>query len=108
MGLRQSSANRRQIDEQLLALGISAPWFDEVEHLASILGLLRCKNSVVVMPRLALAACAEWGICSVPLREPCIERTIALIRRRESELSRGEQLLWQLLREQLLTLPAAT
>ncbi|AFJ48991.1 LysR family transcriptional regulator [Shimwellia blattae] len=108
VGLRQSSANRRQIDEQLLALGISAPWFDEVEHLASILGLLRCKNSVVVMPRLALATCAEWGICSVPLREPCIERTIALIRRRESELSRGEQLLWQLLREQLLTLPAAT
>ncbi|HEI8868065.1 LysR family transcriptional regulator [Serratia sp. AKBS12] len=101
VGLRQSSANRRQIDEVLHACGISAPWFDEVEHLSSILGLLRSGASVVVMPRLAIELCGEWGLVCLPLVEPRMVRTIALIRRQEAVLSHCEQVLWSLLGEQL-------
>lgn len=101
VGLGRSSANRRQIDEMLEKQSITVPWFDEVENLSSTLGLLRAGGSAVVMPRLALEACGEWGLACLPLVEPRITRTIALIRRREAQLSDGERQFWRLLSEHL-------
>ena len=101
VGLRTGSANRRQIDEELRPAKISIPWFDEVEHLSSALGLLRGGGSTVVMPKLATKPCEEWGFKCLPLVKPRIARTISLIRRHETKLSECEQVLWNLFQHQL-------
>jgi len=96
VALRSTSANRQQIDEALAAAGIAAPWFDEVEHLSSMLGLLRSGAAIGVLPRLALDAGGD-ELQTRPLVAPAIVRRIGLIRRQDAELSRPAQTLWTLL-----------
>ncbi|MDR6396590.1 LysR family transcriptional regulator [Herbaspirillum seropedicae] len=102
-GLGISSANRLQIDQTLKRHGVNIPWFDEVENLTAMLGLLRAGNTAAVMPRLALAACEEWGLTTVNLDNPMIARAIGLIRRHDTPLSTPAEAMWSLLRNTLLT-----
>lgn len=96
VALRSTSANRQQIDEALAAAGIATPWFDEVEHLSSMLGLLHGGVAIGVLPRLALDAGGDT-LQTRPLVHPSIVRRIGLIRRHDAELSRPAQALWSLL-----------
>lgn len=100
VALRSTSANRQQIDETLAAAGIAPPWFDEVEHLSSMLGLLRSDGAVGVLPRLALRA-AGAGLSTRPLVAPAIGRRIGMIRRQGAVLGRPAQVLWTLLADAL-------
>ncbi|MBH1966033.1 MAG: LysR family transcriptional regulator [Comamonadaceae bacterium] len=101
VALRSTSANRQQIDEALAAEGITSPWFDEVEHLSSMLGLLRGGVGIGVLPHLALQSDAAVDLLSRPLHSPDIVRRIGLFRRRDTLLSQPAATLWDMLREHM-------
>lgn len=105
VALRSTSANRQQMDAALAEAGLTPPWFDEVEHLSSMLGLLRGGVGIGVLPRLALHSAGSTGLRSRPLEGPAIVRPIGLIRRQDAVLSEPAQALWKLLRGQLGAAP---
>lgn len=84
--------------------GIAPPWFDEVEHLSTMIGFLRNAQVVGVLPRMALDARAP-DLVMLPLKQPVLSRDIALIRRTETELGVAAQGLWDLLADSLLDQP---
>lgn len=96
VSLGRSSANRVLIDAGLQHSGIASPWFDEVEHLSTMIGFLRNAQVVGVLPRMALDARAP-DLVMCPLTHPVLSRDIALIRRMESELSKAAQGMWDML-----------
>lgn len=100
VSLGRSSANRVLIDASLMREGIAPPWFDEVEHLSTMIGFLRNAQVVGVLPRMALDARAP-DLVMRPLTHPVLNRDIALIRRTESELSKAAQGLWDMLARSL-------
>ncbi len=100
VGLGRSSANRVLIDTELARAGIQLPWFDEVEHLSTMIGFLRNAHVVGVLPRMAMDARAP-DLVMRPLTAPVLSREIALIRRPETELSQAAQKLWALLARSL-------
>lgn len=101
VALRATSANRQQMDAALAAAGVATPWFDEVEHLSSMLGLLRGGVGIGVLPRWALHSAGATELRTRPLVEPDIVRPIGLLRRRDALLSQPAQVLWQLLQARL-------
>jgi len=101
VSLGRSSANRALIDAALMREGIASPWFDEVEHLSTMIGFLRNAQVVGVLPRMALDARAP-DLVTLPLTQPVLSRDIALIRRTETELSKAAQVLWDMLADSLL------
>ncbi len=101
VALRPTSANRRQIDAVLDAHGIAPPWFDEVEHLSSLLGWLHAGHGIGVIPRLAMRTAEARSLRCVPLVEPDIHRRIALLKRRGATLGGPTQGLWDLFRQAL-------
>ena len=101
VSLGRSSANRALIDAGLMREGIAPPWFDEVEHLSTMIGFLRNAQVVGVLPRMALDARAP-DLEMRPLTHPVLSREIALIRRAETELSKAAQGLWDMLAHSLL------
>lgn len=107
IALRSTSANRQQIDAALAQAGIVPPWFDEVEHLSSMLGLLRGGVGIGVLPRLALHSADMAELRTRPLHEPAIVRPIGMIRRQDALLGKPAQALWDLMRRQL-TAPQAS
>jgi DNA-binding transcriptional LysR family regulator len=104
VGLRSTSANRQQIDEALAAEGIAPPWFDEVEHLSSMLGLLRGGVGIGALPSLALHSRAATDLVSRPLYSPKIVRRIGLVKRNDTELSKPATDFWNMLQKQLALL----
>lgn len=96
VSLGHSSANRLLIDAQLARAGIRVPWFDEVEHLSTMIGFLRNAQAVGVLPRMALDARAP-DLVMRPLNNPVLSREIAMIRRSETELGKAAQQLWDML-----------
>lgn len=101
VSLGRSSANRTLIDAGLMREEIAPPWFDEVEHLSTMIGFLRNAQVVGVLPRMALDARAP-DLVIRPLTHPVLSREIALIRRTETELSKAAQGLWDMLARSLL------
>jgi DNA-binding transcriptional LysR family regulator len=99
--LRSSSANRQQVDAALAERGLPPPWFDEVEHLSSMLGLLRGGVGIGVLPRLALSAGGGETLRTRPLGSPPVVRRIGLMRRHDSVLGTPATELWDLLRRHL-------
>lgn len=100
VSLGRTSANRVLIDNELLRAGIAPPWFDEVEHLSTMIGFLRNADGVGVLPRMAMDARAP-DLVMRQLTEPVLSREIAMIRRPETELSTAAQWLWKLLARSL-------
>lgn len=104
VSLGRSSANRTLIDACLMREGIAPPWFDEVEHLSTMIGFLRNAQVVGVLPRMALDA-REPDLVMLPLTQPVLSRDIVLIRRAETELGKAAQALWDMLADSLLDQP---
>ena len=105
LALRPSSANRQQVDAALAKAGVPAPWFDEVEHLSSMIGFLEHGNALAVLPRMALMATKK--VTPVPLDTPTIARKLYLVRRRDVTLSVAAQALWDDLHAVIQAVPAA-
>lgn len=104
LALRPSSANRQQIDAELALAGIEQPWFDEVEHLSSMIGFLEHGQALAVLPRMALATTSK--VSAVALSGPTIVRKLYLIRRADVSLSVAAQTLWNELRRAVMSAAA--
>jgi len=107
IALRSTSANRQQMDAALAAEGITPPWFDEVEHLSSMLGLLRGGVGIGVLPQWALQSGGASELRTRPLEAPAIVRPIGLLRRQDAALSEPAVVLWNMLQAQLMGQPPA-
>ncbi|MBO1076944.1 LysR family transcriptional regulator [Roseomonas marmotae] len=94
-----SSGNRLLIES---ALG-NAAWrprpFFEMQHLPSTLGLVEAGLGITALPRLSLPLEPHAVLTCRPLMEPEIIRTMGVIRRRGSSLSRPARALHRLLAE---------
>lgn len=106
LALRPSSANRQQVDAALAEAGVAAPWFDEVEHLSSMIGFLEHGKALAVLPRMALMATSK--VAAVPLDTPTIARKLYLIKRRDVTLGVAAQALWDDLLTVIQGAPAET
>ena len=96
-----SSGNRLLIES---ALG-SAEWrprpFYEMRHLPSTLGMVEAGLGIAALPRLSLPVEPHPVLACRPLVEPEIIRTMGVIRRRGSALSRAARALHRMLGEGL-------
>lgn len=79
--VRQGSGNRALIDSALARHGIPLSWSYEVAHLTGALGLVEAGLGLAVLPRLATPAGGHPVICTIPLVDPEIHRTIGILRR---------------------------
>lgn len=87
-----NGSSRRQIDPILQSERIPLPWFHEVDQLSSMIGYLEQGDFIAVIPSL-MGALTQNNIC-IPLEDPAIHRTIALVRRRDTSLTNAGQALW--------------
>jgi DNA-binding transcriptional LysR family regulator len=94
------TAQMEAISTALVEAGIDPPWFDEVQHSASMLGLLNDGTSVGISTLLA-SACATEGFESRPLVRPLLTRQIGLFKRVDANLSHPALALWTILGHKL-------
>jgi DNA-binding transcriptional LysR family regulator len=94
VGMRSTNSNRQLIDAALQAADIPLPWFDEVEYLSSLMGLLQEGSTIGVLPGLAIPLSQAVKLQTRPLVQPRIERKISLIRRVDGKLTRAGQAFW--------------
>lgn len=75
----------------------------EVEHLASVAGLVKAGLGITVVPELTLFHFERAGLVVKPLQARGLARTIYLVRRRSGRLSAAAQALYDLALERLPT-----
>ncbi|MDD0813564.1 LysR family transcriptional regulator [Curvibacter sp. HBC28] len=103
--LARSSSVRQQIER----LDLPPTWRTsplEVEHLATLAGLVRAGLGLSLVPALTLFHFTGPGLAAVPFQEPALARPLVLARRKGQALSVAAQALRELLRQRLAT-PAA-
>jgi DNA-binding transcriptional LysR family regulator len=83
----RTSGNRALIDNALAQQGQRLSWSYEVTHLSGSLGLVEAGLGVAVLPKLATPAADHPLICSIPLLQPEVSRTIGVVRRHGASLS---------------------
>jgi DNA-binding transcriptional LysR family regulator len=83
----RNSGNRALIDNALAQQGQRLSWSYEVTHLSGSLGLVEAGLGVAVLPKLATPAADHPLICSIPLLQPEVSRTIGVVRRHGASLS---------------------
>lgn len=105
IGLRASSSNLHQINEDLAQAGITLPWFDEVEHLSTLLALLRGGAGAGVLPQFAVHPGGGDALLTRRLQAPAVTRSIGLIRRQDAVFAQPAQDLWRLIASQLRACP---
>lgn len=95
VGLHPLSSTRLQIDNVLHSNGIALPWKLEVDHLATMIGLVQTGKFFAVMP--ALFEAQGYGLDTVPITNPEIVRDICIVRRHEVSLTAHAQCLLELI-----------
>ncbi len=88
----RDSGNRTLLDNVLSSEGIRLNGFYEVQHLSTSLGLVESGLGVAILPRMTMPGADHDTLCSRPLPEPRIERTIGLIQRNDHHLSSTAEL----------------
>jgi len=91
--LARSSSVRQQLDAQS-ALGAADMDALEVEHLATVAGLVREGLGVSVVPELTLFHFRREGLRAIPLRDKALRRPIVLARRKAKALSIAARAMW--------------
>ncbi len=99
IGLNPLSSTRLQIDSMLDANDIALPWSLEVDHLATMIGLVQSGRFVTVMPELFEAR--GYGLKAIPIVGLDIKRDVYLIQRRGSSLTPQAEFLAKLVRDHL-------
>lgn len=67
--------------------GISLRWFYEVEHIASVVALVRAGLGLAIVPAMSLEGSDSQGVRLVNISEPSMARDIGIVRRRSRALS---------------------
>lgn len=80
----QGSGNRLLIDQALSNTVTQPHWLCEVQHVPSLLSLVRRGVGVGAVPQHAISG---TDLCGIPLIEPQVPRSIGLISRRGKALS---------------------
>jgi LysR family transcriptional regulator, carnitine catabolism transcriptional activator len=91
--LARSSSVRQQLDAQA-ALGVADADALEVEHLATVAGLVREGLGVSVVPELTLFHFRREGLRAVPVRDKALRRPIVAARRKAKALSIAARAMW--------------
>lgn len=95
----RDSGNRMILDNALSAKGIHLNSFYEVQHLSTSLGLVESGLGVAILPGMAMPGPDHEILYSRELPEPCIQRTIGLVRSNSHSISGTAQLFIDMLLE---------
>ncbi|WP_332775554.1 LysR family transcriptional regulator [Polaromonas sp.] len=100
--MARNSSVRQALDVALYPLRLNAVF--EVEHLATVMGLVEAGLGISVVPALALFHFRRETLVTRPLALPALTRTVYLVQRREGSLSVAAQTLHDLILARLGTL----
>ena len=81
----RSSGNRQLLDDALAKAGIEPSYQLEVNHIATLLGMVDAGLGLAAVPRLALPP-GHPTLAGIPLRGPSVSRVLGLVTRRGSTL----------------------
>ena len=98
-----SSGNRRIVETQLTKAGLNIRGRFVVESTPSAIALARENVGAAILPAARNATTVTTGLIEVPLVEPVLYRTIALVRRRNETLTPAASALYAIVRAQLST-----
>ncbi len=93
------SGNRPLLEGALLPGGVALQSYYEVQRSSTAVGLVAAGVAAAVVPALAVQKGAYPRIRVVPLVEPRVSRTLALVSRRTAELSPAARALYDLIRD---------
>lgn len=93
----EGSSNRPVLEPALVEAQVALHPFYEVQRSATAVGLVAAGVGVAVVPRLAMQEGAYPMLRVLPLTEPAVSRDLALIRRRNAELSPAARALFDLI-----------
>ncbi len=85
IGLNPLSSTRLQVDAELAGAGIELPWTMEVDQFSAMLGLVQHGRYLAVLPSLFDAE--RYGLKSLALDAPALQRHLFFLKRRDSSLS---------------------
>ncbi|MEJ8852127.1 LysR family transcriptional regulator [Variovorax rhizosphaerae] len=97
--MARNSSVRQSLDAALHPLRLNAVF--EVEHLATVMGLVEAGVGISVVPALTLFHFRRESLTTRPLPVPGLTRTIYLVQRREGSLSVAAQTLHDLIVERM-------
>ena len=95
VSLAQGSGNRFLIDQALARAQRKPDWICEVQHVPALISMVEAGIGVGVVPHLALPPGKR--LACVQLEDPCVTRTIGIIRRRGQPLKAAAEQFRQLL-----------
>ena len=104
--LAQSSSVRQHVDLLLREVKTTHSGF-EVEHLATVAGLVEQGLGVTIVPELTLFQFRDLNLVAIPLAGRELVRPILIARRKDQALSIASQAMLELI-EQRIGLPGAT
>ncbi|EFH11242.1 LysR family transcriptional regulator [Teichococcus cervicalis] len=94
-----SSGNRAAVEQQLAASGLSLRGRFVVENTPSAMALAATGIGVAILPSAAQRGRLLSGLVEVPLVEPALRRSLALVRRRGEALAPAAAALHRMIRE---------
>lgn len=97
MTVGKASGNRLLLDLALTDVPKRPQWYCEVRHVSTLVSLVEAGMGIAAVPRLAMPPGKHPTLVSVPLVDPVVNRTVALIRRRGRSLSPAAQQLYDML-----------
>jgi DNA-binding transcriptional LysR family regulator len=98
-----ASGNRRIVETQLTKAGLNIRGRFVVESTPSAIALARENVGAAILPAAMNATTVATGLVEVPLVEPVLYRSIALVRRRNETLSPAANSLYGMVKAQLST-----
>jgi len=96
--VHRTSGNRTLLDAALAKHNLTLPWFYEVTHLSTSLGMVEAGVGISVLPRMATPMHDHPILVARPLDNPTVSRTIGIVRRQGAALSPIAQQFLQLLK----------
>ncbi|MBR0684527.1 LysR family transcriptional regulator [Bradyrhizobium manausense] len=96
-----ASGNRRIVETQLVKAGLETRGRFVVESTPSAIALARENVGAAILPAAMNATAVATGLVEVPLFDPVLYRTIALVRRRNETLSPAASALYGIIKTRL-------
>jgi len=103
VALAHGNGNRVLIDHGLAKQTAKPRWICEVQHVPTLLSLVKAGVGVGIVPKFALGRGDDAPLTAVPLIEPEIVRYVGIVRRAGSPLSAAAKAFYQTLRQFLPT-----